>query len=366
MVVSNDLEGDQRLHKVANSLLKNGWDPVLTGRRLPDSKPLSRPYQVRRVKLMFSKGAAFYACLNLRIFFHLLFIRADLFVANDLDTLLAVWLVSKVRRKPVIYDSHEYFTEVPELVNRPSIQRIWKFLERNIQPKLKFVMTVNESIADIFKNEYNNDVIVIKNLPVSTTNEPVPGQLPTGFTDNPVLIYQGAVNIGRGLEELLLAMKQLPDFKLLIVGWGDRLESLKKFVSEEGLMSRVHFTGRVPFESLAWYTSQANIGVSLEQDIGLSYRFSLPNKLFDYMHAGIPVIASDLPEIRKVVEDVGFGLLVADFSPLSLANSIRAFWQDRDRFDQCKNNALEKFSRYTWEQQEELLLTVYDKALRKT
>ena len=363
LVVSNDLEGDQRLHKVAVSLQKRSWDPLLLGRRLKDSGDLIRPYQCRRIKMIFSKGPAFYAFFNIRIFIRLLFMQADLFVANDLDTLLAVRLASRLRRKPLVYDSHEYFTQVPELVHRKRVQSIWKSIERRIQPKLDSVITVNESIADIFKNEYNKDVKVIKNLPLTNQGDAMPGSIPSDFRDCPLLIYQGAVNVGRGLEQVIEAMPLMPEFKLLIVGGGDKLDSLIRLVDEKDLRGKVYFTGRVPFEQLSWYTRQAKIGISLEQDIGMNYRFSLPNKLFDYMRAGLPVLASDLPEIQRLVKEVNFGLIIDNFSPGSLAKGFRSVWENQDLYNHFVNNALAKAPHYTWEEQEELLFDVYDEAL---
>jgi len=354
---------EKRLHKMASSLEKQAWEPVLIGRILPGSKPLSRSYKIIRKRLLFKKGPVFYACFNIRIFIHLMFIKADLFVANDLDTLPGVWCASSLRRIPIVYDSHEYFTEVPELVNRKIIKSIWKNIEKIIQPRLKNVITVNESIATIFREEYHQDVTVISNLPIINHSEAIMGHLPAGFNERPIIIYQGAVNIGRGIEELVFAMHHLLDFNLLIVGDGDKLSEIMLLVKKENLADRVYFTGRVSFDSLAWYTKQAVLGISLEQDMGLNYKLALPNKLFDYMNAGIPVLASNLPEISRVVKDTGFGILISDFSPESIAGGIRKIYNNKALYQELKRNAIQGVSRYSWEGQEELLIRHYHKAL---
>ena len=363
LVVTNDLEGDQRLHKMASSLQKHGWDAVLLGRLLPDSGILSRSYRTERKRLMFTKGAAFYACFNIRIFIDLLFRKADLFVANDLDTLPGVWCAAKLRGKPIVYDSHEYFTEVPELVSRRNVQRVWKWIERRIQPRLKNVITVNESIAELFRKEYYQEVSVVSNFPNISRPSEIEGQLPAGFTDKPFIIYQGAVNLGRGIEEMVIAMHHMDEFNFLIVGGGDKLEEVKDLVKKERLGERIHLTGRVPFESLAWYTKQAAIGMSLEQDIGLNYRLSTPNKLFDYMHAGVPVLASNLPEISKVVNEVGFGVVISSFSPKDIKEGIDKIFRDIKIFQDLKDKAFQNASRYTWENQEDILIGHYIRAL---
>jgi glycosyltransferase involved in cell wall biosynthesis len=363
LVATNDLEGDQRLHKMALSLKKMGWAPSLIGRQCKGSKELRRPYPVERLRLLFNKGPLFYSCFNLRIFIILLLRRAELFVANDLDTLPGVWAASKLRGIPMVYDSHEYFTEVPELVNRKGIKKIWKNIEKFIQPGLSCVITVNDSIAQLFRDEYGNEVSVISNFPSEEAPEPAPGSLPPGFSGKPLIIYQGAVNKGRGLEELLRALPLLPECRIIIAGGGDLLGKIMKMADHMGLSNRIHFTGKLPFEELRWYTRQARIGVSLEQDIGLNYRYSLPNKLFDYMKEGLPVVASDLPEISRVVRESVSGILISDFSPSSLAGAIGKLLEDQQLYSRLSENALSKSALYTWEGQEQRLHEIYSRAL---
>lgn len=358
LTVTNDLTGDQRIHKVAMSLLKAGMEPVLVGRKLPQSQPLNRPYPCVRLRLLVRKGPAFYLFFNIRLFLYLSFCKADRFLANDLDTLMAVWYAGRLRRKPVIYDSHEYFTEVPELVHRPRVRRIWERIESQILPKLKSVYTVNESIARIYQEKYSVPVGVVRNLPLQNRREPEPGRLPENFAGYPVILYQGAVNIGRGLEEIIRAMEHLPEIRLMIIGDGDIRKELIGLVQTLGLEDRVYVPGRIQFENLAWYTRQATIGISIEQDIGLNYRYALPNKLFDYMQTGLPVLASDLPEIRRVVEDAQFGTIINRFDPVYLADTVRSMILDKDQLMQWRQNALKSFPRYTWESQESTLLSL--------
>jgi len=358
LAVTNDLTGDQRIHKVAMSLLKVGMEPVLVGRKLPRSLPLDRPYHCVRLHLLCRKGPMFYVFFNIRLFLYLLFCKADRFLANDLDTLMAVYYAGRLRRKPVIYDSHEYFTEVPELVHRPGVQRIWERMEAHIFPKLNRVYTVNDSIARIYQEKYGVTVGVVRNLPMEYRKEPERGTLPETFTGYPVILYQGAINIGRGLEEIIRAMCHLPDMRLIIAGDGDIRKDLEILVLRLGVGDRVYLTGRIPFENLAWYTRQATIGISIEQDIGLNYKYALPNKLFDYMQAGLPVLASDLPEIRRVVEDAQFGIIIGRFDPVYLADTIRTMIQDTDQMMHWHENALKSFPRYTWESQENILLNL--------
>ena len=158
VTVTNDLVTDQRVHKVCMFLHERGHDVLLVGRKRKMSPDIDvRPYLTRRMKLLFEKGALFYAAFNLRLFFFLLFSKYDLVVANDLDTLLACYRASKFRGKKLVYDSHEYFTEVPELIHRPRVQKFWEGIEKRIFPKLQIISTVNESIAGLYEKKYGKN-----------------------------------------------------------------------------------------------------------------------------------------------------------------------------------------------------------------
>ena len=173
--VTSDLVTDQRVHRTASSLHNAGLTVILAGRQLKKSLPLAeRTYKTVRFKLWFEKGALFYACYNIRLFFFLLFNKADVLVANDLDTLLPNYLASKLKGAELYYDSHEYFTEVPELVNRKGIQKTWKMIERFVFPKLKHVYTVNDAIATLYEKEYKVNVDVVRNIPAAFSKQIVP------------------------------------------------------------------------------------------------------------------------------------------------------------------------------------------------
>jgi glycosyltransferase involved in cell wall biosynthesis len=359
LAVTNDLTADQRVHKVALSLMSFGYQPVLIGRHLPDSVPVTRNYECLRFRLLFKRGPLFYIAFNIRLFLYLLFVRADIFLANDLDTLPSVFAAGKIRRKKIVYDSHEYFTEVPELVNRPLTKRIWEIIEAVLFPRLESVYTVNSSISEIYTKKYQVPVRVVRNVPVVVMPGPVYGSMPEGFTDRPVILYQGAVNMGRGLEEMIRAMTLMPDFHLLIVGDGDIRTDLEELANKLKLQERVYFAGKVPFGQLPWYTGQASLGMSLEQDIGLNYRFALPNKLFDYMLAGLPVIASGLPEIRQVVERVGFGVIVDRFDPEYLSQTVKSMLYNPELMQMWRKNALDSAPLYTWEEEQKELLSFF-------
>jgi hypothetical protein len=282
--VINDLVTDQRVNRTCLTLVESGFEVTLVGRVLKNSLPMPpRPYSTHRMKLLFTKGVPFYIEFQIRLFFYLLFHKADLYFSNDLDTLLPSFLVSKFKGSALIYDSHEYFTGVPELMETPAKRKIWKSLEKLLIPRLKYMFTVNESIAKLYKDEFGTDVKVMRNLPLKKV---LPGKVTRESLGLPIgkniLLLQGAgININRGVEEMIQAMIYLDNCLLLIIGGGDAVESLRNLTQELKLTGKVKFIAKLPFQELMQYTILADIGLTLDKDTNINYRYSLPNKLFN-------------------------------------------------------------------------------------
>lgn len=361
VLVSNDLEFDQRVRKVCDTLLRRGWDITLVGRMLPTSKPFSRNYEIVRFKLPFTKGALFYAALNIRLFFYLMTKKTDVILANDLDTLLPAFLWSKWRKKVLVYDSHEYFTEAEGLTGRAFQKKVWLSIERFIFPKLKYVITVNESIAKIYREQYRVNVRVVRNMPEYIDRGDKKSRAELGLPDDKkIVILQGAfIDPDRGGMEALLAMETLNNVMLLIVGSGREIPLLKTIAQEERFKGKVIFKDKMPFSELWHYTANADLGLSLDKPLHLNYRFSLPNKLFDYIHAGVPVLVSDLPELRRVVEDYRVGGVVKETSPTAVANGIKEMLSNGD-YDFYKMNCKEASKRLNWQSEEKILTEIYE------
>lgn len=362
LVVSNDLSYDARVHKMATTLTNAGYSVLVLGRKLRQSLPLSEmPYEQRRLRFLCNRGALFYAEMNIRFFFFLLFRKFELATANDLDTLLGVYCATKIRRKSIVYDSHEYFTEVPELQQRPRIKNIWLKIEQRIFPKLRYVMTVCNSIAKIYQQTYHTNVEVVKNVPFLQSAQAISAnlQLPSKH----VVLYQGALNLGRGLEMLIESMQFLTDVCLLLVGDGDKTMELKQLAQEKSVSDKVIFTGKIPFEKLPSYTQLATIGVSVEEDLGENYRYALPNKLFDYIHAGKPVLVSDLPEMKRIVETYRCGEVLQSRNPQCVAQQIQTLLQNPSQLQSYAEQSRKAAEDLCWQREEEKILQLYRNSL---
>jgi len=362
--VINDLVTDQRVKKTCDTLTELGFDVLCVGRIKHDSMTLPvRNYQMHRMKLLFEKGPLFYAEYNIRLFLFLIWHKADLLFSNDLDTLLPNFLVSKIKQIPVVYDSHEYFTETPELVHRKFVQYTWKTIEQWIFPRLKDVITVNDSIAGLFQQKYGIRVNVVRNIPAKpeqdiSLNEPLP-EIGGGF---PVILLQGAgINIQRGAEELVEAMQFVNEAHLLIIGGGDVIDELKRQAIHLNLERKITFLPKMPFEKLRQYTAMASIGLTLDKDTNINYRFSLPNKLFDYIHAGVPVLASPLVEVKKIIETYQVGETIESHEPRAIAQKIGSMISDQARLTFYRKNCKKATELLNWENEKKVLVEVLKK-----
>ena len=353
--VTNDLSTDQRVNRHCEALVDMGFDVLLVGRKLKNSVPLTkRRYACTRMNLLFSKGALFYAEYNFRLFLFLLFRRFAFLLSNDLDTLLPNFLVARLKSKPIVYDSHEFYTGVPELQSRPAIQKIWTKIESFIFPKLKHVITVNQSIAKLYTDLYGNSLAVVRNVPFRKTLPHVTKKEMALPEEKKIILMQGAgINVDRGAEEIIEALRLLNSESILflIVGSGDVISLLKEMVKKYKMEDKVVFTGKVPMDHLIRYTVLADMGVTLDKDTNVNYRYSLPNKLFDYIQCGVPVLASDLVEIRAIIEQYQVGEIVSNMEPSYLSQKMANFLNNESKLAEYKRNALKAAEELCWEKE---------------
>lgn len=360
ILVSNDLVTDQRVRKSCDTLQRMGYELLLKGRLLKDSTPIERPYKTQRTRLAFNKGPLFYAELNIRYFLHLFFHRTDIILANDLDTLPAAYLAYRLRRaKHLVYDSHEYFTEVPELQGRIA-QKVWRFLEGWMFPGLKHVYTVNQSIAEIYRDQYGVDVQVVRNLPEAKHEIVRKTRRELGLPEGPLLILQGAgINVDRGAEEAVMMMQELPGIYLLILGGGDVLPVLKQMVNELGLEGQVIFKDRMPYDEMMAHTACSDIGLTLDKGDNPNYAFSLPNKIFDYLSAGIPTLASPRIEVKRIIDEYGIGKVLDAVEPKHMAKTVQAIFEDEKAIPSWKENTIRAKQELDWAEEEKTIQRIF-------
>lgn len=358
--VTNDLVTDQRVHRSCISLHEAGYEVLLVGRRLRGSPVMpERPYRCCRMRLLFRRGPLFYAEFNLRLFFFLFIRKVGILLANDLDTLLANTLAARLKGCRLVFDSHEYFTGVPEVMNRPRVKAIWERIERYGIPRTHARFTVNNSIADLFEKEYGMSFSVIRNLPMrqEQIKEADTSALPHGRF---ILMQGNGINVDRGGEEAVLAMHHISHTQLVILGAGDVIPKLKEMVVVEGLQDKVVFIGRQTPDSLPSFTRKAFLGLSLDKPAGINQRLSLPNKLFDYIQAGVPVVATTLPEVSAIIQQYQVGVLIDELSPESLAETVKRLTTDEEQYAVFKENCQKAAVELNWDSEKPKLIATFD------
>lgn len=354
--VISDLVTDQRVQKECNTLHKMGYDILLVGRKSKRNFLLKDlPYKTIRFYNLFSKGPLMYLVFNVQLFFYLLFKKADILWSNDLDTLLPNFMISRLKNSILVYDSHEYFTES---VYKRSSKKIWEMLEGKLFPRLKNVITVNDSIRNIYQNEYKVPVAVIRNVPYEFKKNDQ-GEAISLPADKKILVMQGmGLNENRGAEEAILMMQFLPDdFNLYFIGSGTIIKKLKTMVDDLKLLSKVIFVGVLPYQQMMEYTRQGFLGLIFEKiDVTDEHLFALPNKFFDYLQAGIPVLSSEAVEIKSIMIKYKIGDFIDSFDPAKMAKKVIEISENKTTYDFWKRNTIAASKELNWENEEKILI----------
>jgi len=354
LTVTNDLNYDQRMQRICTSLALTGYDVLLVGRKMKGSKSLEQTaFRQKRLPCFFDKGFLFYAEYNLRLFFWLIFQKADIICAIDLDTILPVLLVSSIHNKKRVYDAHELFTEQVEIVSRPFVHKVWLSIEKFAVPKFRKGYTVNQFIADEFNRRYGVAFQIIRNLPLFTNITANDKQGSEKF-----IIYQGAVNEGRCFETLIPAMQQV-DAKLVICGQGNFFEQVKRLIKEFGVEAKVELRGYVLPAELKKITPGAWVAVTLFENTGLNQYYSLGNRFFDYIMAGVPQVCVSYPEYKAINDIYNVALLINDTKIDTIAAALNKLLSDSVLHRHLAENCIEARKHLQWLEEEKKLASFY-------
>ncbi len=369
--VISDVYTDQRVLRTAAAIAELNYDIHIIGRTVKQTSMFdtSLPCSIQHIYPWFKKGLGMYLFFNivlfLRLFYFVLKNRKHkiLLYANDLDTLLPNYFVSKLFHLSMIYDSHELFTEVPELQNKPLKKKIWEYVERYVIPKLPFAITVNESISTIFEKKYRTPFYFVLNVSFPIKVSDIKNRADLNLPESKkILILQGTgINIHRGAEELIQAMQFLDDnYLLLIIGGGDVIYTLKNMTKKLNLNEKVFFYERMSADELYHYTCNADIGISIDKPNNLNYLYSLPNKIFSYIHAHIPILASYLPEIEKIILRHNIGTFIEHHEPKHIAEKIQEALSHSE-YKEWKQNTYKASEEYNWTKEKEKLKNIIQK-----
>lgn len=355
--VTNDLNYDQRMIRICTALSTAGYEVMLIGFRKKNSPPLKQqPFRQKRIPIIAEKGKLLYVDYWIKLFFILLFSKADAFCAIDLDTIMPVFYASKLRRVRRVYDAHELFTELREVISRPRIHRMWLWIERHTVPHFPVGYTIGDCYAEVFRQRYGVRYGVVRNATILR-----PLSIPA--KTEKYILYQGAVNVGRRFEQLIPAM-QYVNAPLIICGEGNYFEETKALVEQYQLGNKITFKGYVPPEELRRYTLSAYVGITLFEDTSLSNRLSMANRFFDYMHSGVPQLCNQYPEYEKVNAVFEIAALIDDPTPEHIADALNRMLHDDAYHHRLEQNCLKAREIYCWQAQEKTLLETYERLFR--
>ena len=379
MVVSNPFVHDARVNKEAKSLSKASYGVVVyaTGDgKLPNEERIDsvlvKRLPVRRYSLfrpnMLRAPFDFFPSL-LKIIRE----RADVYHAHDLDTLLICYLASRFNRSKLIYDSHELFMEMEKSYlsdvwwGRLAVSillPIWSIEEKFCAKRADYVITVNDSVKNILIERLGikNIMVLMNCLPFKEVNRG--REFHKKFSlpeDAKIVLYQGGIMWRRAMKQIIDALEYLPKniYLVLMGGGADRVE-ISRYVSGKSYSSRIKFHDEVSLEDLPRYTASADLGIIPLLNVSLNNYYSLPNKLFEYMHAGLPVVASNFPEIKKIVVKERVGVCFDPEKPKNIAQEVIKLLSNSKRMAEMGANALSVSKEiYNWEIEEKKLLSIY-------
>lgn len=352
----SNLYTDQRIEKIGRSLYENGYEIELIGNNWGGEEKMQRPYAFSRIPIVSKTLKTAYFEFNWKLY-RKLKKNADentILYANDLDALLPNYLVSKKLNIPLIFDSHEIFSEMPAVQGKMS-QKLWRYLQNKIVPNLTFMITASHSYGKWFYDQYGIQPVIVQNAP-----RKIDFDIEIKENQPKILLYQGAINPFRGIDRVILAMHYLDDVIFKIAGDGPRKKEYEDLVIIENLQNKVQFLGKLLPEDLRKITITADVGMSVEENGGESYLYSLPNKVLDCIQARVPLILSALPEMLHIKGQFDVGEIISDHQPENIASSVRKVL---DKGRSAYQPELEKAANVLcWENEEIKLLEVLEKA----
>lgn len=372
LTVSNDLTYDQRMQRICSTLADDGWDVLLVGRRLSDSKPLdNQRFRQKRLPCFSQKGFLFYAEWNLRLFLFLLSQKFDVLGTVDLDTMPGGCMAALLRGKRRVFDAHEHFTEVPEVTHRPFVKGFWRLVGWAFVRFYHRAYTVGVGLAEILGKEFGQHFAVVRNVPAGRTFQSV--QPSTDGLESPsYMIYQGALNEGRGIEQAIEAMDllakletQKPEIKtpeLWLAGEGDLSEKLRALAAVSPAAGRIRFLGFVKPTDLKALTDGAWLGLNLLENKGLSYYYSLANKFFDYAQAEVPGLTMAFPEYQSLCAEYRVALLLDELSAEKIAQAVRHLLENPDEYARLQTACRVAREVWNWENEQRILLKIWAEA----
>ncbi|MFQ5868326.1 MAG: glycosyltransferase family 4 protein [Candidatus Zixiibacteriota bacterium] len=366
LLALNDFEYDSRLRRVAASLASWGYQVVVLAEKSESTSDSEtwQGVQIKRLKTTqkFWRKRRFLG-FWLRAFIGAYKEKAQVYHAFDLDTLLPAALAAKLQRAKLIYETHELYLELEALRHRPVVRAVWSILERSLIARADSIITVNESIAEIYRRRYkiSKPEVILSCPPLKEypRRDLLRKQLEIP-SDKKIILYQGVLRSGQGLFLLLELVEHLPEASLVFIGDGPLREDLRVEVEKRELWGRVFFKNRLPPKNLLYYTASGDLGMLLMESRAPNNFYALPNKVFEYMMAGVPQVVSNFPELKNFVEGTKIGVTVDVNNLEETITTVREILFDERELNQFRENCKRIAGDFNWENESEKLKKIYE------
>lgn len=355
ILLTNDIHYDRRMLRIVKSL-SSKYKIAIFSQNKYDITSDNQYYNLHEIKTLFKRGFLFYFEFNIRLFIKLITQKFDIVYAVDYDTIIPAALMGKIKRKKIVLDAHELFEESIEIVNRPMVKRFWTRIGRIFIPRIDLGITVSKSIANYYNEKFSKTFKVVRNIPEFY---PSVDSYSKQHHSPKVILYQGVLNEGRKLEMLIDSAVFLGDqYKISIVGEGDLSESLRLRAIKSNSLCKIEFHSWVAPENLRNHTEKAYLGYNLLSEDSPSYYYSLANKFFDYLHAGIPSLNSNFPEYSRINDEYDCCYLLNVDNGKHLAEYILAL--DNNEYDRKKRNCILACNILNWQEEEKELVKLIE------
>jgi len=304
------------------------------------------PLERKKSSFLFYLNFALILCRELRKS------SACIYFAEDIYTLPFVVFYAVLKKAKVIYNCRELFSSLWGRQRRKFSLFILKSVERIFIRKCSLVLTAGELDTHYIEKTYSlSNVITLRNTPAYTIPANIPNlrtalNIPAGKT---ILLYQGVVASGSGITKIFKALAEIPEAALLILGDGLQKNSFCSAAEELGISDRVYFYGMVNHNELLNYTAAADIGLALIENISFNYYYALPNRLFEYIMAGVPVIASSLPQMKEIIDKYKTGVCIDAEKEEEVISAIKSMIASPFELKSYKENCFEAAKELNWQ-----------------
>jgi len=284
----------------------------------------------------------------------LLKIKANFYFAEDIYTLPIVYFFAKKNKAKIFYNSREIYAHLAGLRNKNYVQKIIAKIESNFIKKVDLVLVTGNMDAEFLTESYSiSNLFVLRNLPkyvkeISKIN--IRKKLNISSSEK-IILYQGVLLEGRGIEKLIDIIDKVPNSHLVLIGDGEFRDKFENKAKNSVSANRIHFVGAVNHSELLKYTASADIGLAIIENISISYYYALPNKLFEYIMAGIPVLSSNLPQMKKIIDEYNVGKYVDPEKDEELKATLNEMLQDDDQIERYKINCRTAARKLNWEEE---------------